>query len=93
MQSILTSGTDVVMDFPGNTRRQRAWFKQLADEVSAPLKLVFLDVPDAECLKRIAQRAIEQPERAATDTAELFHQVTRYFESPGEDEGFEVVSE
>jgi predicted kinase len=86
VQSILRSGTDVVMDFPGNTRRQRSWFKQLADEVNAPLKLVFLDVPDAVCFERIGQQAIEQPERAATDTAELFHQVTGYFEAPGEDE-------
>ena len=93
MQSILSSGTDVVLDFPGNTRRQRAWFRQLADEVRAPVKLMFLDVPDELCLERIEQRAIEQPERAATDTAELFHQVTGYFEAPGDDEGFEVVRE
>ena len=93
VQSILISGTDVVMDFPGNTRRQRAWFRQLAEEVNAPVKLVFLEVSDAVCLERIAQRAIEQPERAATDTAELFHQVTRYFEAPGEDEAFDVVRE
>lgn len=93
VQSILTSGTDVVMDFPGNTRRQRAWFKQLADEVSASVTLMFLDVSDEQCLERIAQRAIEQPERAATDTARMFQQVTRYFEPPGDDEGFEVVRE
>ena len=79
------------MDFPGNTRRQRAWFKQLADEVSAPVTLMFLDVSDEQCLERIAQRAIEQPERAATDTARMFHQVTRYFEPPGDDEGFEMI--
>jgi predicted kinase len=93
VKAILRNGTDVVMDFPGNTRRQRAWFRQLAEDVRAPLQLLFIDEPDAVCLQRIAQRAKAQPERAATDTAELFHQMNRFFEAPCEDEGFEVVRE
>lgn len=91
VQSMLTVGTNVVMDFPGNTRQQRSWLKNLADEVNATHQLVFLDVPDGVCLQRIEQRRNNQPERAATDTAEVFHQVSRFFEPPDEDEGFDVV--
>ena len=34
------------------------------------------------CLKQIAQRCIEQPERAVFDTEPMFHEVTKYFEVP-----------
>ncbi len=91
VQSILRTGTDVVMDFPANTRRQRAWFRSIFTEVNAPHCLVFMDVPDDVCLKQIEKRRLEQPERAATDTAEMFEQVTRYFAAPASEEGFHIT--
>ena len=36
VQSCLSVGLDVVMDFPANTRGQRQWLKSVADDVSAP---------------------------------------------------------
>lgn len=90
VRSILRAGTDVVLDFPANTRRQRAWFRGLVDDTGAPHEMIYLDVPDAVCLERIARRAIDQPERAATDTAAMFERVTQYFEEPGDDEGLHV---
>ena len=91
VQCILTAGTDVVMDYPANTIGQRKWFQGLYNEVSAPHELIYLDVPDATCLERIAQRKVKQPERAKTDTPEVFAQVTQYFVPPTETEGFKIT--
>ena len=91
VQSLLATGTNVVMDFPANTVAQRDWFRKIYTAVPAPHELVFLDVPDKVCLQQIGQRRSEQPERAATDTAEMFEQVTAHFAPPQPEEGFHVV--
>lgn len=82
VQNILRAGSNVVMDFPGNTKKQRAWFNTLTSEVGAKAELIYLKVSDETCLKQIAQRRIEQPARAAFDTEAMFHHVTQYFEEP-----------
>jgi len=91
VQSILSTGTDVVMDFPANTLAQRDWFRRLFLEIEAPHHLLYIDSPDAVCLAHIAQRRLEQPERAKTDTAEMFAQVTQYFVAPTDAEGFHIT--
>jgi predicted kinase len=91
VQKILLIGTNVVLDFPANTIRQRAWFKRIVSEVKARHKLVFLDVSNERCLEQIAKRRLEQPERSAFDTEEMFYHVTQYFEVPLESEGLEII--
>jgi len=91
VQSILTTGTDVVMDFPANTVSQRKWFREVYTEVNAPHNLVYLDIPNEICLKQIAKRRIEQPERSGTDTVEMFEAVTKFFTEPAPDEGFTIT--
>lgn len=91
-QSILKSGSNVVMDFPGNTVAQRAWLKSIFSEIGADHELVYLKVPDEVCLARIEKRRNEQPERAATDTENMFFQVTKYFVEPSADEGFNLTT-
>ena len=95
VQSILTVGTDVVMDFPANTIPQREWFKSIFSEIQAPHHLIYIDLPNEVCIERVAKRRTEQPERAATDTTEMFEHVTKYFAAPTPDEGFNttVISE
>lgn len=88
VQSILTAGTDVVMDFPANTIPQREWFKSIFSEIHAPHVLIYIDVPNEVCMERVVKRCAEQPERAATDTPQMFEQVTKYFVAPTSDEGF-----
>ncbi|GAA5214206.1 AAA family ATPase [Corallincola platygyrae] len=90
VQQILRAGTSVVMDFPANMVRQRAWFKLLCDEVGCEHELVYLNVSHEQCLEQIAKRRIEQPERAQFDTEEIFMLVTQYFEPPSEDEELNV---
>jgi len=78
------------MDFPANTFSHRKWFLEMVLEVNANHELIFLNVSEEQCLKRIAQRRTEQPERAAFDTETIFHQVTKFFEEPRESEGLNI---
>ncbi len=91
MQSILNVGTDVVMDFPANTLSLRKWLLGIASEAHASHQLIYLNLSDEQCLRHIAQRRIEQPERAAFDTEEVFTQVTKFFEAPEASEGLNIV--
>jgi predicted kinase len=91
VQSILASGTDVVMDFPANTIPQREWFRSIFSEIQAPHELIYIEQRNEICLEQIAQRRTEQPQRAATDTEEMFELVTKYFVAPTPDEGFNTT--
>ena len=91
VQSILTAGTDVVMDFPANTIPQREWFRSIFSEIQALHNLIYIDLPNEVCIEQVVKRRTEQPERAATDTAEMFEQVTKYFVAPTSDEGFNTT--
>jgi predicted kinase len=91
VQSVLVKGMDVVMDFPANTLSQREWFRSIFSEVEAPHNLIYIDLPNETCLDQVAKRRIEQPERAATDTAEVFEQVTKYFVAPTAEESFDTT--
>lgn len=87
---MLVAGTTVILDFPGNTRKQRAWFKDIYAQRGMPHELYYLAVDDEICLKQLRQRQKEQPERAQFDTEEVFRMVTGYFEPPEQSEGFNV---
>ncbi|MDF2946506.1 MAG: cell division protein ZipA [Bacillales bacterium] len=91
VQNILSVGTDVVMDFPGNTKRLRKWFLEIASEINANHQLIFLNLSDQQCLSQIVQRRIEQPERAAFDTEAVFIHVTSFFEEPEASEGLNIL--
>ena len=89
--ALLALGVSVVLDFPGNTRRQRAWFRRLIDESGAPHELHFVDVTDTVCLRQLKDRSAHLPPDTPWTGEAEFHAVTRYFEPPMEDEGFNVV--
>lgn len=91
VQSVLNTGTNVVMDFPANTNSQREWFKGIFSEIKASHGLIYIEATNEVCLKQIAKRRIEEPRRAKTDTVEMFEQVTKYFVEPVPEEGFEIT--
>lgn len=91
VQNLLNAGVNVVMDFPANTIKQRAWFVSLCVEVGSEHELWYLDLTDEQCLSQIAKRRAEQPERAMFDTEAVFHHVTQYFEVPTESENLNLV--
>ncbi len=90
VQKILLTGTNVVLDFPANTLKQRAWLKSISKEIDTLHLLIYLEVSDEQCLKQIAKRRLEQPDRPAFDTEEMFYHVTKYFEIPLESEELEI---
>ena len=89
--ALLSMGVSVVLDFPGNTRRQRAWFRRLIDETGAEHELHFIDASDALCLRQLRQRSSDLPPESPWTDEAGFHAVTAYFEPPAADEGFHVV--
>lgn len=90
VRRILHLGFSVVMDFPGYTKKQRAWFKEIFSEGHIPHKLIYLKADDQLCLNRLEKRRNGSPERARFDTEVVFHQVTNYFQAPTDDEGFNI---
>jgi len=91
IQDLLISDVAVVLDFPGNTVKQREWLVSIGSEVGSPHELIYLNVSDEVCLNQIAKRRIEHPEREQFDTEEGFREVTKYFEEPSESEGLNIV--
>lgn len=91
VQSILVAGADVVMDFPANTISQREWLRSIFSEINALHELVYIDLPDEVCLMQIEKRRIQKPERATTDTKEMFEKITKYFVEPRSEEGFNIT--
>src|SRR5690625_252994 len=91
VQNILSVGTDVVMDFPANTQKQRKWFLDMVLDVNASHQLIFLNINNEQCLRQITQRRNEQPKRAALDTEEIFIHVTNCFEAPEASEGLNIL--
>ncbi|HEX4844057.1 MAG TPA: ATP-binding protein [Limnobacter sp.] len=92
VSTLLARGQHVVLDFPGNTFAQRSWFKQIVDESGSPHTLIHLIKTDEVCLGQIALRRLQEPERAATDTLEMFNAVNSHFVAPTDDEGLNVMN-
>ena len=84
VESLLRTGSSVVLDFPANTVKQRKWFCELANTADAPSKLIYVKASDETCLQQIEKRRIEQPERADFDTKTVFAEVNKFFQEPSE---------
>ena len=88
---LLSKGVAVVLDFPGNTRTQRTWFRELFERTNAEHELHFVDAPDALCKSQLRGRSKDSATGAAWTTDAEFEAVTAYFQPPSEEEGFNVV--
>ena len=89
VRQLLHSGISVVMDFPGNTKKQRAWFQEITSG-QIPHKMIYLKAEDQLCLQRIAQRREAVPQRSHFDTEQVFYQISSYFQEPSDVEGFHL---
>lgn len=89
--ALLSMGINVVLDFPGNTKSQRAWFRQLFVRAGADHELHFLDASDALCRRQLKMRSQGQPDGSAWTTDAEFDAITAYFQPPTVEEGFNVV--
>jgi len=91
VQGLLSRGIPVVLDFPGNTRTQRQWFRELIEGTGIEHELHFVDAPDDLCKRQLRQRSEALPAGSAWTTDAEFDALTAYFEPPAADEGFNVV--
>ena len=89
--AVLSKGIPVVLDFPGNTTTQRAWFRELFERAHVEHELHFIDASDAVCKRQLRERSRHVPTGTPWTTDAEFETVTVYFQPPSEDEGFNVV--
>jgi len=89
--ALLAKGISVVLDFPGNTKVQRAWFRQLFEGANAEHELHFVDASDALCKRQLKDRSKGLPPGTAWTTDAEFEAITAYFQPPSNDEGFNVI--
>ena len=89
--ALLARGISVVLDFPGNTKSQRAWFRRLLDASGAGHELHFVDTPDDVCKRQLRQRSAGLPPGTAWTTDAEFDAITVLFEPPSSDEGFNLI--
>ena len=89
--ALLSKGISVVLDFPGNTRAQRAWFRGIFERADVGHELHFIDAPDALCIRQLKDRSTGLPPGTPWTTDAEFEAITAYFQPPSEDEQFNVV--
>ncbi|WP_191485502.1 MULTISPECIES: AAA family ATPase [unclassified Pseudomonas] len=88
--ALLHAGVSVVLDFPSNTVASRLWARSVFESAGAAHRLHFLDVADELCKARLKVRNEAGDHPFKTSEAE-FEAISRYFEAPALEEGFEVV--
>ena len=91
VRALLTLGTSVVLDFPGNTRSQRAWFREIFERAGADHELHFVDASDALCKQQLKERSKDLPPDTPWTSEAEFDMITAHFLPPAEDEGFNVI--
>lgn len=89
--ALLARGVSVVLDFPGNTVGQRAWFRELFERAQVPHELHVIDASDALCKHQLAERSRDLPPGTPWTTEAEFDAVTAYFQPPSDDEGYTLV--
>jgi predicted kinase len=88
---LLSRGISVVLDFPGNTRNQRKWFRDLLERANVEHELHYIDASDDLCKRQLRQRSEALPAGSAWTTDAEFELITAYFQAPADDECFNVV--
>jgi predicted kinase len=89
--ALLSKGISVVLDFPGNTKPQRAWSRELIEHANVEHELHFVDVPDALCKSQLRDRSKGLPAGTPWTTDADFEAINAYFQPPSGDEKFNVV--
>src|SRR5689334_20759066 len=59
--ALLAKGISVVLDFPGNTKTQRKWFRELLERAHVAHELHFVDASDMLCKRQLKERSQQQP--------------------------------
>jgi predicted kinase len=90
VEALLKHGVSVVLDYPANTLRARAWVRETFEAAQANHVLHFVDTPNDRCLEQLERRNQEKPVGSVEMSAEQFEAITVLFVAPQEHEGFKV---
>jgi predicted kinase len=91
--ALLRLGTSTVLDFAGNTPKDRAWTRAIFEAAGADHRLHVIEASDALCRTRLRLRNATKPEGLyyGEVSEALFDAVTRHFVPPSDEEKFLVV--
>jgi len=89
IENLLFNNT-VVLDFPANTIKQRLWFKSIIENTNISHTLHYLNKSDELCKKQLKIRNIDKSVEAPFTTDIEFDMITKYFQEPSSDEGFNI---
>lgn len=89
--TLLMRDVPVVLDFPGNTRNQRAWFRDIIERAGADHELHFVDTPDAISRAQLKARSAHLPPGTKWTTDADFDLIASHFAAPAPDEHFNVI--
>jgi predicted kinase len=90
---LLRLGVSVVLDFPANTAKDRAWIRSLFEAANAAHELHVIEAPLDVCKARLRTRNDTKPEGVYFGFVpeETFDPVMRLLVPPTEAEGFNVI--
>ncbi len=91
VNSLLSHGVSVVMDFPANTVDQRQWFRGLFEAANVAHTLHYLDISNEVCKQQLRERSRGKPKGSAFTTEAEFEAITKYFQPPSNNEGFNML--
>jgi predicted kinase len=90
---LLQLGMPIVLDFAGNTPKDRAWVRSIFESADADHVLHSIVASDELCKARLCLRNATKPEGVyyGSVTEDRFDEVTRYFDPPSDQEKFNVI--
>ena len=88
---LLRNSMNVVIDFPANTQKQREWFKEILEIAHVDHILHYVDKSDDICKTQLRKRNEGLPKDVPLISEEVFDAITKYFEPPHENEGFNII--
>jgi predicted kinase len=90
---LLQLGMPIVLDFAGNTPKERAWVRSIFESADADHVLHCIVASDELCKARLRLRNATKPEGLyyGSVTEDRFEEVTRYFVPPSDQEEFNVI--
>jgi predicted kinase len=85
-ERVLALGSSVILDFGFWSRAEREDFRARAKRLGARSEVHYLDVPEVELLRRLADRNAQRSPGSFRITAEMMRPWTALFEPPTPDE-------
>ncbi|ADG93220.1 conserved hypothetical protein [Arcobacter nitrofigilis DSM 7299] len=88
---LLKKGNNVVLDFPANTISQREWFKEIIKESKIEHVMHYVKRSDDVCKSQLKKRNENISQDSPLIDEKTFDTITKYFQEPKEEEGFNII--